>query len=101
MNREQIKKLINRRRKQILIHSCIYYRLNDSIWTDAQYDEKARELQKLQKKFPDIAKECIYAKEFENFTETTSGFNLPIHDPLIVEKAQRLLKYHYERKNKK
>src|SRR5690606_18840799 len=101
MNREQIKKLINRRRRQILLHSCIYYRLNDSIWTDEQYDKKARELQRLQEKFPDIAKECVYAKEVEDFTETTSGFKLPIHGPVIVEKAQRLLRYHYERKNQK
>lgn len=98
MARDQIKELINRRRRQVLLHSCIYYRLNDSIWTDELYDKKSRELQKLQKQYPDIAKECVYAEAFKDFDETTSGFRLPIHLPHIVAKAQRLLKYHYERK---
>lgn len=97
MTNEEIMELINRRRRQILIHSCIYYRLNSNIWTDHQYDEKARELQKLQQQYPEIAAECIYADAFKNFTETTSGFNLPIHDPDVVRKAQRLLEYHQSR----
>jgi NAD-dependent DNA ligase len=98
MTNEQIKELISRRRRQILIHSCIYYRLNSNIWTDTEYDEKAKELQQLQEKHPDIAAECPYHNEFKNFTETSSGFDLQIHDPDLVRKAQRLLKYHQERK---
>jgi len=97
LTHDEIKELINRRRRQILIHSCIYYRLNSSIWTDSQYDQKARELQKLQEQYPDIAAECDFHDAFKDFTETTSGFKLPIHDPLIVLKAQRLLKLHEKR----
>lgn len=97
MTRDEIKELINRRRRQILIHSCIYYRLNSSIWTDSQYDEKARELQKFQQQHPDIAAECDFHDAFKDFTESTTGFNLPIHNPDIVRKAQRLLEYHQKR----
>lgn len=99
MAHEEIRELINRRRRQILVHSCLYYRLNSTLWSDHQYDEKTRELQKLQEQYPKIASECIYADAFKDFTETTSGFNLPIHDPDVVRKAQRLLEYH-QRRNK-
>ena|SRR5690606_14880802 len=99
MAHEEIRELINRRRRQILVHSCLYYRLNSTLWSDHQYDEKARELQKLQEQYPKIASECDFHDVFKDFTETTSGFNLPIHDPDVVRKAQRLLEYH-QRRNK-
>ena len=98
MNNDDVKELITRRRRQILIHSCIYYRLNSSIWTDTEYDAKARELQELQEKYPGLAAECPYYADFKDFTESTTGFSLPIHDPSIVIKAQRLLEYHNKKK---
>ena len=48
---EDIKILIKRRRLQLIVHSCIYYRLNDNLISDATYDKWARELAKLHQKY--------------------------------------------------
>lgn len=92
MTRDEIAELINRRRRQVLVHSIIYYRLNDNIVTDAQWTEWANELYDLQKQYPDIAMTCVFAKDFKGFDPST-GFNLPLEDPLAVNKAQQLLKW--------
>lgn len=87
-----IAELINRRRRQILVHSVIYYRMNDNIIDDYTWTRWANELAELQKQYPDIAKECWYADEFEDF-DGSSGFNLPLDDPWAVNKARQLLEY--------
>lgn len=91
-NREEIKSLITQRRKQMLVHSYIYYGLGTSIVDDATWDRWARELVQLQKQYPEIAKECIHAKEFEDFDATT-GYHLPIYQLWIAHAARRLLDY--------
>lgn len=96
---ELIKELIKRRRKQIMVHSCLYYRLNTSVIDDSTYDQFGKDLQILQKVFPDLSKEVEYHEYFEYYTETTSGFDLPIHLPEIVEAALHL-KYYAEKKSK-
>lgn len=73
-----IKALINQRRRQILVHSCLYYRMNTSIIDDHRFDQLAYELVELQKQYPEIAAECIEAEAFEHFDGTT-GFDLPYH----------------------
>ena len=85
-----IAKLITRRRRQILVHSVIYYRLNDNIISDQQWSEWALELENLQTKYPDIASECPLADAFEGFDHST-GENLPLDDPWALSKAQYLL----------
>lgn len=86
---------INRRRKQILVHSCIYYRFNENLITDFQYDAWGRELAKLQIDYPNESKQAEYYEAFKDYTpECVSGFNLPIHSPEIVRKAEQLLKIH-------
>lgn len=47
MTDEEIKELIKRRRRQILVHSCLYYRLASNIISDFQYDCWGKELGKL------------------------------------------------------
>ncbi|WP_141539789.1 DNA ligase LigA-related protein [Bacillus cereus] len=97
-----IVELITRRRHQILVHSCIYYRFSDNIISDHTYDAWAKELAKLQEHYPPEAKSADLAKEFEEFNgDTTSGFDLPIHHPYTVIKAQQLLAYHKNRHKKK
>jgi NAD-dependent DNA ligase len=93
MNREQIKELINRRRRQILVHSCLYYRFNTTLVSDEQYDAWARELMQLQKQHSDIANECIEPEAFKKFSETTSGFNLPLYG-WVQAMAEHLLRIH-------
>lgn len=92
MKNENIASLIKRRRRQILIHSCIYYRFNTNIVPDYMYDSWGKELSKLQCEHPDISKEVEYYEWFKDFTDNCySGYNLPIHRPEIVDKARHIL----------
>lgn len=88
---KQIKEKITRRRRQILVHSCVYYRLNSNLISDSQFDEWANELVALQRKYPNIASTCEYAKAFSDYTGAT-GYHLPIGDSWVISTAQRLLK---------
>ena len=87
--RLSIAKLITRRRRQILVHSVIYYRLNDNIISDQQWSEWALELENLQKEYPKLAEQVPYHDIFRDFDHST-GSNLP-DSPCMVAKAQYLL----------
>lgn len=87
-----IASLIKRRRLQILVHSCIYYNFNDSIISDSDWMKWANELEELQNKYPDIAARCDWADAFKDFNHST-GFDLPLDDPWVVNKAKELLKH--------
>lgn len=92
-NKEHITSLIQRRRRQILVHSCLYYRFNTNLVPDWQYDSWGKELSKLQREYPDISKEVIYYEWFKDFTDNCySGYNLPTHHYEIINVAQRLLR---------
>lgn len=92
MNEERIAELIKRRRLQLLIHSIIYYRFDETLISDWQWTEWAKELVQLQKDYPEIAKKCPYADAYEGFDYST-GYNLPLQDPWAVNKALALLEY--------
>ena len=81
---------IRRYRLQMIVHSVIYYRLNDNIISDQQWSEWALELENLQTRYPDIASECPLADAFEDFDHST-GENLPLDDLWALNKAQYLL----------
>ena len=64
-----IKELIKRRRLQLLIHSYIYYELNDNIVSDATWSKWAMELVKLQ-----VSMAADKTKGI-NYVKSTSGKN--------------------------
>lgn len=86
---------ILQRRLQILVHSYIYYELDDNIINDNMWSKWAMELVKLQKDNPIIASKLPYAKDFLEFDGST-GFNLPYKNREIIEKANRLLRWRDE-----
>lgn len=94
---QTIKEKIQQRRLQLLIHSCIYYELNESIVSDATWSRWAKELVDLQNKYPQEASEVVYAKEFKNFDGST-GMDLPTKDILVMSRARHLLNYKPEQK---
>lgn len=59
-----IKEKIRQRRRQMLVHSYIYYELDDNIVSDAQWAKWAKELEQLQKNYP---KESAEVEEYEQF----------------------------------
>lgn len=87
-----IKSLIQRRRLQILVHSCIYYVFGSSLISDNQWKDWAVELVSLQKGNPKIANQVKYAKEFKDFDPST-GYNLPIREDDIMSRALHLMRY--------
>lgn len=91
MTSEQIAELIHRRRQQLLVHSCIYYRFDCNIVSDNAFDGWCHQLINLQKNFPEIADQGIYAKEFKSL-DHASGFDLPFNSPEVVDKARYLLR---------
>lgn len=76
------------RRSQMLVHSCIYYHLDDSVVSDHQWQAWANELRDLQNLFGwEIG---FYDEEFRGW-EGSTGFDLPLRDPVVMSKATRLL----------
>lgn len=95
---QKIAEIIQRRRLQVLVHSCIYYELNESIIDDKKFDSLARELVELQSQYPGIAKTVIYSDVFDGFDGST-GFDLPIKDEWVVRKAKYLLRLYDKSKS--
>lgn len=93
MTNEEIAAKISRRRRQILVHSIIYYRLNDTIVPDHKWAEWAKELVALQKQYPEIAETCELAAAFKDFDAST-GYDLPLGDAHYYAVAEWLLDYH-------
>lgn len=61
-----IQEKIRQRRRQMLVHSYIYYELNQNIVSDHQWSEWAKELQELQQKYP---KESAEVEEYDQFKD--------------------------------
>ena len=83
MDVEKISELINRRRRQILVHSIIYYKMDKNLIADNAWSEWGAELEALQ---------AQYAKDFQGFDHST-GYSLPLDDPWAVNKARQLVQW--------
>lgn len=82
---------IQHKRLQVMVHSIIYYRYSESIWTDYQWDKVAKELVVLQEENPELAKRVIYAELFEGFDGST-GMHLETVE--TRNKAEQVLDYY-------
>lgn len=90
MSREEIAKLIHRRRLQVWTHSVIYYGYNENLISDATWSKWASELEDLQTEYPDIAAQVEYADVFKGFDHST-GSNLPTNVKNINRRAEYLI----------
>ena len=88
----KIAEKIQRRRYQMLVHSYIYYEMNENIISDSQWSQWAVELAELQAKYPDISKQVIYAEDFEGWDGSSGAFLTYRDKPNIVVSAQFLLR---------
>lgn len=82
-------------RRQIMLHSYLYYGLNENIWEDHEWEKRAQELHKLQIEHGWNIN--FYDEVFKNWTGQ-SGFWLPTNkglDENINRIALRIL--HYEK----
>ena len=83
---------IQQRRYQLLIHSCIYYHLNQNIISDKQWDEWARELRDLQNQYPNISKQITLYEYFKDWDASTGAF-LPITNDWVIMLSKKVLKF--------
>jgi hypothetical protein len=88
----KIAEKIQQRRYQMLVHSYIYYEMNQNIVTDSQWSKWAVELAELQNKYPNIANTVVYANDFENWDGSSGAFFDYTNKPNIVTTAQALLR---------
>ncbi|QED11640.1 hypothetical protein PP914_gp151 [Arthrobacter phage Qui] len=95
---DTIEELIHRRRRQVLVHSVLYYRLDTNVVEDHIFDSWARELARLQRAHPEASERVIYHRDaFVNFNGET-GHYLPLLDVQATEAAFRLKAEHNRRK---
>ena len=85
----QIAEKIQQRRYQMLVHSCLYYHLNNNIISDKQWDEWARELRDLQNQYPEISKQVTLYEYFKDWDASTGAF-LPITESWVMVKARQV-----------
>lgn len=87
---QTIQEKIKQRRRQMYVHSYIYYELNQNIVSDHTWAKWAKELADLQKKYPNEAAEVEYADDFKNWDGSSGAFlNFPEFTKTV---AHRLLK---------
>lgn len=91
---KDITDLINKRRRQILIHSAIYYKFNSNLIQDDVFDKWCRELVSLHAKYPKESSKCVFHQEFKKWTGF-SGYDLleGAGGYWATLKAQQLLEY--------
>ena len=85
----QIAEKIQQRRYQMLVHSCLYYHLNQNIISDKQWDAWARELRDLQNQYPEISKQVTLYEYFRDWDASTGAF-LPITESWVIVKARQV-----------
>ena len=66
-------KQLEKQQRQLIVHSFIYYELNDSIWSDKKYDNLSLEIEL--RKDTDIWKQSKFYSVFKDWDSST-GMNL-------------------------
>ena len=79
---------IRQRRTQMLVHSYLYYELDQNIITDEKWQQWADELVELQKEKLEIG---FYDEAFKDWSGAT-GMHLPFED-WVKARAKNLLRY--------
>lgn len=87
----KIAEKIQQRRYQMLVHSYIYYEMNENIISDSKWSSWATELAELQTTYPSIANTIVYAEDFADWDGSSGAFLTYADKPNIVATAERLL----------
>lgn len=80
---------INFLQRFIIVHSYIYYELDDNVISDKEYDTRARELVKYKNEYPELWLSSEYYKQFGNDYNGATGFTL-YHD--LNEKQKMIIR---------
>jgi hypothetical protein len=81
---------LGRLARQYLVHCFLYYRLNEPVIEDGEFDRIAHELRALRRSHPDV--EMPYAELLDPILgPEVSGFQLRAYPPEIISTAFKLL----------
>ena len=86
---QSVREKIKQFRHQMLVHSYIYYKLDDEVISDHEWQDRANQLRDIQKEYGE--KIGFYDEAFKDWTGVT-GCDLP-QDDWIRGKARWLLDY--------
>lgn len=78
-----IAELIQQRRYQLLVHSCLYYEFDTNIVSDKKWDAWAKELVKLQSDYSQISEKIEWYEAFKDWDGSTGAF-LPLKDSRVL-----------------
>jgi hypothetical protein len=83
---DYIREFIHRYRRKLIVHSIIYYELNDNLVNDDTWSRWARELKVVQEFHPELSRTLgFFDEEFEGW-EGVTGFalaRLPLHETAL------------------
>lgn len=82
----KVQSKIRQRRSQMLVHSYIYYVLDDNIVSDDKWQQWANELRDLQNEYPEYCKINFFDREFSDWNGDT-GAMLPLKNTYVINKA--------------
>ena len=74
MVNQTIQEKIKQRRRQMLVHSYLYYEKNENIVSDSKWSQWAMELVQLQKDYPKEAEEVEFAEMFSDWDGSSGAF---------------------------
>lgn len=85
---QKLSEKIRQRRIQMLVHSYLYYEMDENVIDDHKWQEWADELVELQKQKMEIG---FYDEAFRDWTGASGAF-LPF-DKWVKDRAKKLLQY--------
>ncbi len=86
-----LKDKIKQRRSQMLVHSALYYEMDESVVDDATWQRWADELRDLQNDNPLLCTIEFYDEAFARWDGST-GHHLPLKDEWVLSRANLLLR---------
>lgn len=76
LNNLSTQQYINFLQRFIIVHSYIYYELDDNAISDKDYDAKSKELVQYKIDYPDLWRSSMYYKQFGDDYNGATGFTL-------------------------
>ena len=83
--------LIQQKIRQYLVHSFLYYQLDESVISDSNFDKISKDLERLISDFSDKDSLPFHDLVKSNLNENVSGFNITNYPPEIISVALHLL----------
>ena len=80
---------INFLQRYIIVHSYIYYEMDDTVVSDMKYDAKSKELVRYKNRYPDLWRNSEYYRQFGDDYNGSTGFTL-FHD--LDDYQQKIIK---------